>query len=141
MINNKYPSIWHRVFNIHYVTNILIWQITLDTTRKANFAFNFLMKRVIWGQLSKIILFFFNFSLGRDAFKSIFSKLLSILTEDSPSDQIKDDSHNCMICKNIFTMKTTLERCQHSFCYYCITKHMNNVSGLCPICFSKWFEN
>jgi hypothetical protein len=24
MINNKYPSIWHRVFNIHYVTNILI---------------------------------------------------------------------------------------------------------------------
>ncbi len=95
------------------------------------------MKKVIWGQLSKIILFFFNYSLGRDALRSIFSNLLAIVSDDDVSDEIRDESHKCGICTEIFTMKTVMEGCQHAFCYFCIEKHRRLTNDLCPVCFQK----
>lgn len=121
---NKFPSLWQRLLNIEYKI--------LDPSRQVNLAFNFLMKKIVWSQLSKIILFFFNFSLGRGTLKSLFSSLVSMVTEDSSADQIQD---KCDICKMLFTNKTT-EACGHSFCYFCISKHRLE-NDLCPTCLQK----
>ena len=91
------------------------------------------MKKIIWGQLAKLITFFFNFTIGKQGLKSIFSQLLSIV-DDSPSNQINEAMTKCHICKDLMTMTTFVDGCEHSFCYYCITSHKTH-SDLCPVCY------
>lgn len=123
--SNKFPTIWHRIFNLPYKL--------LDPSRQSQLSFNYLMKRVVWGYLAKIILFFFNLTIGRKGLQSIFSQLLA-LSEETQDESIS--KNKCSICKSYITMCSTADNCGHNFCYYCITLHMKK-SEICPVCYTQ----
>jgi hypothetical protein len=123
---NKFPTIWHRLFNLPYTL--------FDPNRQSQLSFNYLMKRVVWGYLAKIILFFFNFTIGRKGLQSIYSQLMTLSEETQPDNL--SNGNKCPICKSFITMCSVAENCGHNFCYYCINLHMKK-SELCPVCYTQ----
>lgn len=89
------------------------------------------MKRVVWSQVSKIILFFFNFALNRKSIQSIYGQLLDF-NEASLAKSENEMLENCSLCKLKLTLRTKNTDCSHLFCYFCIMK-LKNEKESCPM--------
>jgi hypothetical protein len=127
LLTNDYPTIWHRLFNIKYSM--------YNPEKTSQLSFNYLMKKIVWSQFAKIILFFFNFTIGKKGLQSIFNQLISI-AEESQENILHQTMNKCFICRDYLTNLTKLEKCEHVFCYFCITLHKEN-SDMCPVCYIK----
>lgn len=110
-------------------TIFVIDKTYINSDRKNALSFNFLLKKTIWTQLSKLLIFFFNFGIGKSMFSSLFSQLITLNNSEGNSNLSKKRS--CLICNNSFThpYKTN---CEHTFCFFCIVKHKKS-SELCPV--------
>jgi hypothetical protein len=83
------------------------------------------MKKIIWTQISKLLIFYFGVGIGKTTLKSMFQQMFS--AEESG---INEETH-CGICYHV-RINSIVLMCGHSFCYYCIIKHREN-SETCPM--------
>ena len=83
--------------------------------------------------MAKVVLYFFNIGIGKSNLQSLFSQLMSIVsnTDDNQSSQKKI---KCPICFKPVTLgyRSKSNQCEHVFCYFCITKYKQE-SELCPM--------
>ena len=95
---------------------ILLNQACIDEKRNNNLCFDYLIKKIIWSQLSDLLLWIFNISIGKQRISNFFTEFFNYNNTNLTNPLI------CFICRQSFTMPFTLE-CTHNFCYYCIMKY------------------
>ena len=108
--------------------------MAIDETRKGNLSFNYVLKKIVWFEITKIILFIFSKGIGKNNIKETLNKLVNF----DHIDPLEDDSLNngvskCVFCVNIAT-NVVQAKCGHFYCYYCFNI-CKNESRPCKKCF------
>jgi hypothetical protein len=110
--------------------------VEINKNQGSSLSFNYLIRKIIWFQLSKIILFIFSKGIGKTTFRSAVNKLINFdeieLNDDLDENRTADTS-KCTFCAHTASNVVTA-KCSHKYCYYCFVTCKND-NKLCKKCF------
>lgn len=94
-----------------------------------------MLKKIIWFELSKIILFLFSKGIGKTSLITAVNKLVNFdeieLNEDL--EETSGNTSKCSFCSHTASNVLTA-KCSHKYCYYCFV-NCKNENKPCKKCF------
>lgn len=92
-----------------------------------------MLKKIVWYEITKIILFIFSKGVGKNTIKESLGKLVNFDNIEPEEDINNDNVSKCVFCVNIAT-NVVQANCGHFYCYYCYNI-CKNESRPCKKCF------